>query len=118
VVVVLGIFGVVPVDSSELAGDEIGFEVDVEVVLLSKELIGDQRDASSDDVEFICAELESEALDSELKSVLPSGLACSILDVEFAPVAVVALSFCCPLAGAAEDDVCSGLMPVPILILT
>jgi hypothetical protein len=100
--------------------------VEGEVELWSKELIGDQSDANSDDVEFICADSESdfESLDSRLESAFASGLA-SVLEVEFAPDPVVALSpsGCCPLADAAEDDsdgagVCSGLVSVPILILT
>lgn len=110
------------VDGVLFDGSVLGVEFEGKVELWSKELIGDQSDANSDDVEFICA--ESDFLDSELESVsvFASGLACSVLEVEFAPGSVVALSpsGCRPLTGAAKDDgdgAFSGLMSVPTLIL-
>lgn len=66
-------------DGFELDGSVLGAkgegegEGEVELELWRSELIGDQSDANSDVVEFICA--ESESLDSGLESVFASRLA-------------------------------------------
>jgi hypothetical protein len=104
------------VDGLSFDGSALVVEGEFEFELWSKELIGDQSDANSDDVVFICVESESESLesDSELESVFACGLACSALEVK-------SVSPCCPLAGVAEDDgdvACSGLTSMPTLIST
>lgn len=58
-----------------MLGAEDEGEGEVELELWRRELIGDQSDANSDVVEFICAESESESLDSGLESVFASRLA-------------------------------------------
>lgn len=78
--------------------------------------MGDQSDDRREGVDCACAEFS----DSEFEFwfLFSSGRACPFVEVEFASVAGVALSSCCPLAGAvAGDGARLELMSMPTLML-